>query len=128
MKILKELEGLPVFLNMLVLVRVVSGFGTATWTLCGSSFSESLPPLLNIETRVSIPTWSHPSTDLDLVANGFALVFVFIACCWVTGFLTSTSSGISSGESSMSSLSLFSVKFTLIYKIERIGESKREWS
>lgn len=94
-------------------------FVAGGWTFCGSSFSESLPPELSIETRVSIPTWSQPRTDLDLVAKAFAFDEALLAVGWEVGLSVSISSWNSSGESSKSSLSLFSVKFTLNYKIEK---------
>lgn len=101
-------------LRSIALVLVTSGFGAAISTAFGvSSFSESLPPELNIETSVSIPIWSHPSTDLDLVVSCFAFELVFGGCCRTfVDFLASNSSRSSSGESSISSL--FSVKLTLV--------------
>lgn len=104
----------------------VSVLGGEGWTIGCSSFSESLPPELNIETSVSIPIWSQPSTDLDLVAKGLALVWAFDENGWEFAFLVSTSSGNSSGESSKSSLSLFSVKFTLFYQSGKSYELKHD--
>lgn len=99
---------------MLVLILGTSDFGGGAGACGSSSFSESLPPELSIDTSVSIPTWSHPKTDLDLVASCFAFAGAFGGIGCEIDFLGSNSSGSSSGESSKSSLSLFSVKFTLI--------------
>lgn len=105
---------LPDLRNMLVLILGTSDFGGGAGACGSSSFSESLPPELSIDTSVSIPTWSHPKTDLDLVASCFAFAGAFGGIGCEIDFLGSNSSGSSSGESSKSSLSLFSVKFTLI--------------
>lgn len=115
----------PVFLNILVLA--ISALGSVACTGGASSFSESLPPELSIDTKVSIPIWSHPSTDLDRVVNCFAAFsgIAFSGIAWEIGFRTSISGERSSGESSGSSLSLFSVKFTLIEK--EIGELKHDY-
>lgn len=101
---------LPV-LRSIFLVLGTSDFVAAGWTWWDSSFSESLPPELSIETRVSIPTWSHPKTDRERVAKAFAFNGAFGGCA--IDFLGSGESGSSSGDSSNSSLSLFNVRFTL---------------
>lgn len=109
---------LPVLRSMFARLFGASGFGAAcaaSALAVKSSFSESLPPELSIDTSVSIPIWSQPSTDFDLVANCFERLATFTG--WGGGGLRDSISSInSSGESSSSSLSLFSVKLTLIEK------------
>lgn len=103
---------LPVLRSTFRVLVATSDFGVGGWTT-GSSFSESLPPELSMETSVSIPTWSHPNTDRDRVAKAFAFDGAFGGVGCVRDFLGSGKSDSSSGESSKSSLSLLSVKLTL---------------
>lgn len=118
---------LPDLRNMFALTLGTSGFGADAWACCGSSFSESLPPELNIETSVSIPIWSHPNTDFERVGKFLTFDGTFSGICCEIDFLGSGSSSSSSGESSKSSLSLFSVKFTLVLQGENVRWVKAWW-